>query len=147
MEMRSYEVAQKYVRYRYKRSLARKANITDAKMPILLDVANEEVKQEQQITAASCHRYGNETAIGIPSGRGRCGIKEMMIVICGISRKKLNTNRRDKARSFERRAIDEIYLHCNLYPPLMTVQSFLPVSLIFRDVLQPETASAPSYAA
>ena len=27
--------------------------------------------------AASCRRYGNETAIGIPSGRGRCGIKEM----------------------------------------------------------------------
>lgn len=46
MEMRGYEVAQKYVRYRYKRSLARKANTTDAKMLTLLDAANEEVKQE-----------------------------------------------------------------------------------------------------
>ena len=46
MEMRGYEVAQKYVRYRYKRSLARKANTTDAKMLTLLDAANEEAKQE-----------------------------------------------------------------------------------------------------
>lgn len=29
MEMRGYEVAQKYVRYRYTRELARKANTTD----------------------------------------------------------------------------------------------------------------------
>ena len=29
MEMRGYEVAQKYVRYRYKRELARKSNTTD----------------------------------------------------------------------------------------------------------------------
>ena len=29
MEMRGYEVAQKYVRYRYKRELTRKSNTTD----------------------------------------------------------------------------------------------------------------------
>ena len=46
MEMRGYEVAQKYVRYRYKRELARKSNTTDAKVLSLLDLANEEAKQE-----------------------------------------------------------------------------------------------------
>lgn len=46
MEMRGYEVAQKYIRYRYKRSLARKANTTDASILALIDQQNEEVKQE-----------------------------------------------------------------------------------------------------
>ncbi len=46
MEMRGYEVAQKYVRYRYKRELARKANSTDNEILSLIDRANEEVKQE-----------------------------------------------------------------------------------------------------
>ena len=46
MEMRGYEVAQKYIRYRYKRSLARKANTTDEGILSLIDRANEEVKQE-----------------------------------------------------------------------------------------------------
>lgn len=46
MEMRGYEVAQKYVRYRYKRELARKANTTDNGILTLLDRINEEVKQE-----------------------------------------------------------------------------------------------------
>ncbi len=46
MEMRGYEVAQKYVRYRYKRQLARKANTTDEEILTLLDRINEEVKQE-----------------------------------------------------------------------------------------------------
>ena len=46
MEMRGYEVAQKYVRYRYMRSLARKANTTDDGILALIDQANEEVKQE-----------------------------------------------------------------------------------------------------
>ncbi len=46
MEMRGYEVAQKYVRYRYKRELARKANSTDNEILSLIDQANEEVKQE-----------------------------------------------------------------------------------------------------
>ena len=46
MEMRGFEVAQKYVRYRYKRNLARKSNTTDEGILSLIDQANEEVKQE-----------------------------------------------------------------------------------------------------
>ena len=46
MEMRGYEVAQKYVRYRYMRELARKANTTDEEILSLLDQSNEEAKQE-----------------------------------------------------------------------------------------------------
>jgi ribonucleoside-triphosphate reductase len=46
MEMRGYEVARKYVRYRYKRSLARKANTTDDEILTLIDQNNEEMKQE-----------------------------------------------------------------------------------------------------
>ena len=46
MEMRGFEVAQKYVRYRYKRTLARKSNTTDDGILSLIDRSNEEVKQE-----------------------------------------------------------------------------------------------------
>ena len=46
MEMRGYEVAQKYVRYRYKREMARKSNTTDNGILALIDQMNEEVKQE-----------------------------------------------------------------------------------------------------
>ncbi len=46
MQMRGYEVAQKYVRYRYTRELARKANSTDNGILALLERINEEVKQE-----------------------------------------------------------------------------------------------------
>ena len=46
MEMRGYEVAQKYVRYRYTRELARKANTTDDGILSLIEQINEEVKQE-----------------------------------------------------------------------------------------------------
>ena len=46
MEMRGYEVAQKYVRYRYKRELTRKSNTTDNGILSLLDNINEEVTQE-----------------------------------------------------------------------------------------------------
>ncbi len=46
MEMRGYEVAQKYVRYRYKRELTRKSNTTDNGILSLLEHMNEEVKQE-----------------------------------------------------------------------------------------------------
>ena len=45
-EMRGYEVAQKYVRYRYKRELTRKSNTTDNGILALIDHMNEEVKQE-----------------------------------------------------------------------------------------------------
>ena len=46
MEMRGYEVAQKYVRYRYKRELTRKSNTTDDSILALLDQINENAKQE-----------------------------------------------------------------------------------------------------
>lgn len=46
MGMRGYEVAQKYVRYRYKREISRKSNTTDNGILALLDHINEEVKQE-----------------------------------------------------------------------------------------------------
>ena len=46
MEMRGYEVAQKYVRYRYKRELTRESNTTDDSILALLDQINENAKQE-----------------------------------------------------------------------------------------------------
>ena len=46
MEMRGYEVAQKYVRYRYKREISRKTNTTDDSILALIEQMNEEVKQE-----------------------------------------------------------------------------------------------------
>ena len=46
MEMRGYEVAQKYVRYRYKRELTRKSNTTDDSILAILDQINENAKQE-----------------------------------------------------------------------------------------------------
>jgi len=46
MGMRGYEVAQKYVRYRYKRELTRKSNTTDDSILALLDQINENAKQE-----------------------------------------------------------------------------------------------------
>ncbi len=46
MGMRGYEVAQKYVRYRYKRELARKSNTTDNGILALIENINEEVNQE-----------------------------------------------------------------------------------------------------
>ncbi len=46
MEMRGYEVAQKYVRYRYKRELARKSNTTDNGILTLIENINEEINQE-----------------------------------------------------------------------------------------------------
>lgn len=46
MEMRGYEVAQKYVRYRHNRELARKSNTTDDGILSLINLSNEEIKQE-----------------------------------------------------------------------------------------------------
>ena len=46
MRQGAYEVAQKYIRYRYKRELARKSNTTDDEILSLLELANEEIKQE-----------------------------------------------------------------------------------------------------
>lgn len=46
MEMRGYEVAREYVRYRYKREISRKSNTTDGAILSLIDQTNEEVKQE-----------------------------------------------------------------------------------------------------
>ena len=53
MGMRGYEVAQKYVRYRYKRELARKSNTTDNGILALIDNINEEVNQENSNKDAS----------------------------------------------------------------------------------------------
>ena len=46
MEEGYFEVARRYVRYRYQRELARKANSTDATILSLIDSTNEEIKQE-----------------------------------------------------------------------------------------------------
>lgn len=46
MKEGGYEIAQKYVRYRYQRELARKANTTDSEILSLIECNNEEVNQE-----------------------------------------------------------------------------------------------------
>lgn len=46
MKAGAYETAKRYIRYRYNRSLARRANTTDQKILNLIDCCNEEVKQE-----------------------------------------------------------------------------------------------------
>ena len=46
MEARGYEVAQKYVRYRYRREIARKSNTTDDGILALINRENETLKQE-----------------------------------------------------------------------------------------------------
>ena len=46
MSVRGYEVAQKYVRYRYKRELARRSNTTDQNILSLINLSNEVLKQE-----------------------------------------------------------------------------------------------------
>ncbi len=46
MEYRAYEVARKYITYRYKRSIIRKSNSTDEQILSLIECNNEEVKQE-----------------------------------------------------------------------------------------------------
>lgn len=46
MEAQAFEVARKYITYRYKRALVRKANSTDEQILSLIECNNEEVKQE-----------------------------------------------------------------------------------------------------
>lgn len=46
MEYQAFEVARKYISYRYKRSLVRKSNSTDEQILSLIECNNEEVKQE-----------------------------------------------------------------------------------------------------
>ena len=46
MEFGAFEVAKKYIRYRYNRSLVRKSNTTDNQILALIECNNEEVKQE-----------------------------------------------------------------------------------------------------
>ena len=46
MQEGGYEIAQKYVRYRYQRELARKANTTDGEILSLIECSNEEVNQD-----------------------------------------------------------------------------------------------------
>ena len=46
MKAGAYETAKRYIRYRYNRSLARRANTTDERILNLIECCNEEVKQE-----------------------------------------------------------------------------------------------------
>ena len=46
MEMGSHEIAKRYIVYRYKRALARKANTTDQQILTLIENNNEDAKQE-----------------------------------------------------------------------------------------------------
>ncbi len=59
IQMRCYEVAKLYIKYRYKRSLNRKANTTDESILSIIDLSNEEIKQEnsnKNPTVASVQR-------------------------------------------------------------------------------------------
>ena len=46
MQIQAYNVARKYITYRYKRALVRKSNSTDEQILSLIECNNEEVKQE-----------------------------------------------------------------------------------------------------
>lgn len=46
MGYRAFEVARKYITYRYKRALVRKSNSTDQQILSLIECSNEEIKQE-----------------------------------------------------------------------------------------------------
>ena len=46
MEMGAYEIAKKYITYRYKQNLLRQANTTDKQILSLIECNNEDVKQE-----------------------------------------------------------------------------------------------------
>ena len=46
MELGAFKVAKDYITYRYKRALVRKSNTTDDKILGLIDLTNEEIKQE-----------------------------------------------------------------------------------------------------
>ncbi len=53
MQEGGYEIAQKYVRYRYQREIARKANTTDSEILSLIECNNEEINQENSNKDAS----------------------------------------------------------------------------------------------
>lgn len=58
-EMRCYEVGRLYTKYRFRRELNRKSNTTDEAVLSLIDLANEEIKQEnsnKNPTVASVQR-------------------------------------------------------------------------------------------
>ena len=46
MDLKAFEVARKYITYRYARQLVRKSNTTDEQILSLIECNNEEVKQE-----------------------------------------------------------------------------------------------------
>ena len=46
MKSGKFEVARKYITYRYKHALVRKSNTTDEQIMSLIESSNEEVKQE-----------------------------------------------------------------------------------------------------
>ena len=59
INMRCYEVAKLYIKYRYRRELNRKSNTTDEAILSLIDLTNEEIKQEnsnKNPTVASVQR-------------------------------------------------------------------------------------------
>ena len=57
MEMRGYEVAQKYVRYRYRRELKRKSNTTDNGILALLDHINQENSNKNPVINSTQRDY------------------------------------------------------------------------------------------
>lgn len=50
----AFELARRYVRYRYNRSLVRKANTTDNRILYNIECNNEEVKQENSNKEPDC---------------------------------------------------------------------------------------------
>ena len=54
MQEGGYEIAQKYVRYRYQREIARKANTTDSEILSLIECNNEEVNQVRSVKTLRC---------------------------------------------------------------------------------------------
>lgn len=46
MRLGKYELAKRYITYRYNRSLARKSNTTDGRILSLINCNNEDIKQE-----------------------------------------------------------------------------------------------------
>ena len=62
----AFEVAKRYIRYRYTRSLVRKSNTTDNQILTLIECNNEEVKQEN----SNKKSHGEQRAKGLYGRRG-----------------------------------------------------------------------------
>ena len=57
----AFELARRYVKYRYNRSLVRRANTTDNKILSLIECNNEEVKQENSNKNPTVRLYGRRS--------------------------------------------------------------------------------------